>query len=76
MGFSRVVRSAVLKIKEENFIRILKMYEPSDARIMLFHILPNIFPNLIVLFTARIVSTLLFIAGLEFLGIGIQPPTP
>lgn len=76
MGFSRIVRSSVLKIKEENFIKILKMYGASDFRILIYHILPNIFPDLIVLFTTRIVTTLLSIAGLSFLGIGIQPPTP
>lgn len=76
VGFSRVVRSSVLKIKEENFIKILKMYGASDFKIIFKHIIPNIFPDLIVLFTTKIVSTLLSIAGLSFLGIGIQPPTP
>lgn len=76
MDFSRIVRSSVLKIKEENFIKIIRMYRATDRRIIFFHILPNILPDMIVLFTSKVTSTLLSIAGLSFLGIGVQPPTP
>lgn len=76
MSFSRIVRAMVLKLKEENFIKILKMYGASDFNIIVKHIIPNFLPDMLVLFTTKIVSNLLSIAGLSFLGIGIQPPTP
>lgn len=76
IGFSKIVRSSVLKIKQENYIKILQMYRLNDLKLIVKHILPNVFSDVIILFTSKIVSSLLSIAGLSFLGIGIQPPTP
>lgn len=75
-GFSRIVRAEVLQIKQEAFIEGLRCLGCNDARILLRHILPNIFNKLLSLFTIRISRSILSVAALSFLGLGVQPPTP
>lgn len=75
-GFSRIVRAEVLQIKEEPFIEGLRCLGCGDFRIILCHIVPNIMNKLMVLFTVRIGRGILSVAGLSFLGLGVQPPTP
>lgn len=75
-GFSRVVRSEVLKIKEEPFIESLICIGCGNYRLIFRHILPNMINKLLVLFTIRIGRGILAIAGLSFLGLGVQPPQP
>jgi peptide/nickel transport system permease protein len=48
----------------------------SDSRIILRHILPNVFNPVIVMGTLEMANMIIFEAGLSFLGLGIQPPTP
>lgn len=75
-GFSRIVRAEVLQIKEEPFIEGLRCLGCGDFRIILCHIVPNIMNKLMVLFTVRVGRGILSVAGLSFLGLGVQPPTP
>lgn len=75
-GFSRVVRAEVLQLKQEAFIEGLRCLGCSDTRLLVRHILPNIFNKLLVLFTIRVGRGILAVAGLSFLGLGVQPPTP
>ncbi|MDO5425678.1 MAG: ABC transporter permease [Eubacteriales bacterium] len=75
-GFSRIVRTEVLKYREENFVEGLKSLGESDWKIIWKHIVPNMLGNVMVLFTTRIGRSLLSIAGLSYLGLGIQPPNP
>lgn len=75
-GFSRIVRAEVLKVKEEPYIEAMVYLGSSDLSIILFHIIPNIMPNIIILLTTRIGRSLLSIAALSFLGLGVQPPNP
>lgn len=75
-GFSRIVRSEVLRIREEPFIEGLRCIGCSNYRLIIRHIFPNIFYNLLILFTIRIGRAVLSIAGMSFLGLGVQPPTP
>lgn len=75
-GFSRIVRAEVLQIKQEPFIEGLYCIGCSDFRLIIRHILPNLFNKLLVLFTIRIGKGILSIAGLSFLGLGVQPPMP
>lgn len=74
--FARLVRGVVLSIKEEDFIESAKVIGASHIRIILRHILPNIFPVIIVVSSLRIGSYILSEASLSFLGLGAQPPTP
>ena len=75
-GFSRIVRAEVMQLKEEPFIEGLRCLGCSDSRLLLHHIIPNIVNKLLILFTIRVGRGILSIAGLSFLGLGVQPPTP
>lgn len=75
-GFSRIVRAEVMQLKEEPFIEGLRCLGCSDSRLLLHHIIPNIVNKLLILFTIRVRRGILSIAGLSFLGLGVQPPTP
>lgn len=76
LGFARVVRGATLSIKESEFVLAARGLGFSNARIMWRHILPNVLGPVIVLATFDIPHTILAVAGLSFLGLGAQPPTP
>ncbi|ACA56959.1 ABC transporter permease [Clostridium botulinum] len=75
-GFSRIVRSEVLSIREEDYIEGAKAIGAMDFYIIIHHIIPNIIGPFIVLFTVRIGKVILSIASLSFLGLGLKPPIP
>lgn len=75
-GFSRIVRGQVLALKEESFIEGLRVIGCSDFYLITRHMLPHLYNKLLILFTIRIGRGVLVIAGLSFLGLGVQPPTP
>lgn len=75
-GFARIVRTEVLRLKEENFVKGLKCLGVSSQGIIWKHIVPNLKGNTVVLFATRIGRSILSISGLSFLGLGIQPPNP
>ena len=67
----------MLSLREKEFIEAARMVGASDARIMRSHLLPHLVAPIIVLLHARSSRTnVLFEAGLSFLGVGIQCPTP
>lgn len=74
--FARIIRSSVLTIKENEFIQAAKALGASDLRIIVRHLLPNCLGPLIVQSTLSMASAILSAAGLSFLGLGAQPPTP
>ncbi|MEL7650064.1 MAG: ABC transporter permease [Sedimentibacter sp.] len=74
--FARTVRASVLTVKDQEFIEAARAIGCSDFRIIFKYIIPNSLSPLIVQFTLGIASAILSIAGLSFLGLGIQPPTP
>lgn len=74
--FARVARGPVLSLKEMEFITAARCIGMSDARIIFAHILPNALPPLIVQVSLALSWALLTEAGLSFLGLGTQPPTP
>lgn len=76
LNFARVVRGAALSLKENEFVLAIKALGFSNMRIMGRHILPNVLGPIIVLATFDIPHTILAVAGLSFLGLGAQPPTP
>lgn len=73
---SRVVRSQTLSLKERDYIDASRISGSNDSRIMFRHILPNSLAPVIVLLTLTIPGAILAEAGLSFLGVGAQPPTP
>ena len=74
--FARVARAPVLSVKEMEFITATRCLGMSDARIIFRHILPNTLAPLIVQVSLALSWALLTEAGLSFLGLGTQPPTP
>lgn len=75
-GFSRIVRSEVLQIREEPFMEGLRSIGCGHRRTIFCHICPHLINKLFILFTIRIGRGILSVAGLSFLGLGVQPPTP
>lgn len=74
--FARTVRASVLTIKDQEYIEAARALGASDSRILFKYILPNSMAPLIVQATLGVAGAILSIAGLSFLGLGIQPPTP
>ncbi len=74
--YARIVRGSILSIKEKGFVESARAIGCSDMRIAIHHILPNILSPIIVLATLNMGTIIISIAGLSFLGLGIQPPTP
>ncbi len=75
-NFSRIVRSAVMNIKNEEFVLAARTLGASHIWIIFHHILPNIVPVLIVYSSLNFSGAVISEATLSFLGLGIQPPTP
>jgi len=76
MGYARVVRGVVLAEKEKEFIESARSLGANNAYIMYRHLLPNILTPVIVMASIGIGHAILAAAGLSFLGLGEQPPTP
>lgn len=75
-SFARVVRGSTLAVRKLEYIDAIRALGASDGRIIFRHILPNILSPIIVQATLRIATAILTAAGLSFLGLGAQPPTP
>jgi peptide/nickel transport system permease protein len=75
-GFARLTRGQVISLIENDYILAGRAMGASSLRIMLFHLLPNCLPVLIVSITMLLGMTILAEAGLSFLGAGVPPPTP
>lgn len=74
--FARVVRGEVLSLKERDFVRLAVVAGCSKRRIMIKHILPNVFNTAVVMGTLMIGVVIIAEASLSFLGVGIPPPKP
>jgi peptide/nickel transport system permease protein len=75
-GASRVIRGAVISIKNNQYIEGARAVGSTDSRILLRYILPNIFPTLLILSTVQLGAAILAESSLSFLGFGIPPPVP
>jgi peptide/nickel transport system permease protein len=76
IGGSRIVRSAVVSVREHMYVHAAQSTGASWPRILWKHVLPNVMPPIIVLFTTRVGSVILAESGLSFLGLGVPPPSP
>ena len=74
--FARITRSQVLSLRERDYVLAAISSGASDFRVMLRHILPNATSPLIVQATLGLGFAVLAEAGLGYLGVGVQPPTP
>lgn len=71
-----VMRSVVLTIKPRPFIEASRAIGMTEMRVLMRHVIPNALPPVIVIATVSAASAILAEAGLSFLGLGVQPPTP
>jgi len=76
IAWIRVVRSAVIAIKENVYFEAAKAIGAPLSHILIRHVLPNIMPVMIIIFTVSMAGNILAEASLSFLGFGIPPPAP
>lgn len=73
---ARIVRGQVMSVREKSYIEAGKSLGFRSGRIIFKHVLPNVMSPVIVISAANFASAILIEAGLSYLGIGTQPPTP
>jgi|SRR5690625_12965 len=73
--YARVIRGDVLVVKEQEYVKAAISMGVSHWKIIMRHILPNIFTSFIVISTLSVASTIILEASLSFLGMGIQSPS-
>lgn len=76
IGGSRIIRSAVVSVRENMYVHAAQSTGASTFRVLWRHILPNVLPPVIVLFTTNVGGVILAESGLAFLGLGVPPPAP
>ena len=74
--YARIVRGAVLTLREREFVQAARALGGGDVRIVLRHILPNAFTPWLVVATLDMARVIVIESALSFLGLGVQPPTP
>jgi peptide/nickel transport system permease protein len=75
-GASRIIRGAVISIKQNAYIEAARVVGATDLRILIFHILPNVFHLIIIGASIGIGGAILAESALAFLGFGLPPPYP
>ena len=74
--YARVVRGAVLSLREREFVQAAHALGSRDGRVLVRHILPNAFTPWLVVATLDMARVIVIESALSFLGLGVQPPTP
>lgn len=74
--YARVVRSSVLSVKEQEYVLAARTLGMGNARILLRHVLPNVFAPIIVIATFSVAQTIVAEAALSFLGLSVPPSIP
>jgi peptide/nickel transport system permease protein len=74
--YARVIRGSVLSIRARDYVDAARALGASDNRVMWQHVLPNALAPVIVQTTLNVGTAIIDTAGLSFLGLGTQPPTP
>ena len=73
---ARIVRSAVMSVKGQEYIEACRACGTSDARIIMRHILPNAMGPVLVQVTQTVARSVITVASLSFVGLGVSEPTP
>ncbi|HEX8170364.1 MAG TPA: ABC transporter permease [Thermoanaerobaculia bacterium] len=76
VGYARLVRGQVLKVREMEYVTAAKALGAKSPRVIVLHVLPNVINPVIVMATLGLAGAILSEAALSFLGLGVQPPTP
>ena len=75
-SMARLIRAQVMTTKELDYIAAARAYGARDGRIILLHVLPNCIAPALIWVTLGMATAIMAEAGLSFLGLGAQPPTP
>jgi len=73
---ARIVRAEVMAQRQREFVEAARAVGLSEIRILFDHVLPQTWSLVIVYSTLNVATTVLFVAALSYVGIGVQPPTP
>lgn len=76
MLFARIARGETLVLREQQFITAQRALGARSRRILFQHIVPHVLPSALVVATLNVPTVILLESGLDFLGLGVQPPTP
>jgi ABC-type dipeptide/oligopeptide/nickel transport system permease subunit len=76
VNVARLVRGQVLAVRELEYVEAARALGFNNARIIFYHILPNILGPVMVIAASNFASAIVIEAGLSFLGVGVQPPQP
>lgn len=74
--YARLIRAQTFSVREREYVIAARTVGASQLRLMIRHILPNTISPMLVMATLEIANMIIFEAGLSFLGLGVQPPTP
>ena len=74
--FARIARAPTIVVKERDFIEACRALGYGDMRIMLLHVLPNVFSEILVMGSLWLATAIRVEASLSFIGLGVKPPTP
>lgn len=75
-GFARLTRGQVLALREQDFVESARALGAGSGHTILRHILPNVISPVIIKASMDMGFAILVAAGLGFIGVGVQPPTP
>ena len=75
-GFARIMRGSVISVRGSEYVEAAKGLGATNLRLILRHVLPNSLAPSVVYGSLAMAAALLTEAGLSFLGLGVQPPTP
>jgi len=75
-GVARIIRAQVLSLRERDYVLAVKSLGGSSGGIILRHLLPNCFSQILVVFSMGLGSAIMAESSLSFLGLGVKPPTP
>jgi peptide/nickel transport system permease protein len=73
--FARIARAPTIAVKGRDFVEACRSLGFSDTRILVFHVLPNIFPEILVMASLWLANAIRTEASLAFIGLGLKPPT-
>jgi len=74
--FARIARAPTIVMKNREFVEAGRALGFSDRRLLVRHVLPNIFPDILVMGTLWLANAIRTEASLAFIGLGLKPPTP
>jgi peptide/nickel transport system permease protein len=75
-GICRLVRGQILTLREREFVEAARAIGAPPSKVIFSHLLPNTIAPITVAATFGVAAAILTEAGLSFLGLGVQPPTP